>query len=401
VNAEPAPLVRCLSIHADYRCRDSGACCSSAWPIPIEVPQYEQLVAALADGSIAVVDSSAEAEAGAGSSRPQLPPRPPFAPHRGLPEGATAVLAHTDDGRCVFYEADAKRCRIHRVKGHAALPMACQQFPRMCLLDPRGIQITLSHYCPTAADLLFVDRPLAIVRHPLAFPPDFPYEGLDARTAFPPLLRPGVLLDWHTLDEFETHAIRALDAETRSVDAALARLDAWAERLRTWRDSDGPLAETFARIVRVESETPVAGTETPFTRGTPSINFETVFQLDAEVRAAVPPGSVIQSAPSHLLEAYRRWVAPAWPAFTRPLCRYLAAKLFANWCWYQGHGLRSLIRSLHAALAVLRLEAARQTHANGRMLEARLLREAFRQTDLLLIHLCAQETLARGWAAAE
>jgi hypothetical protein len=59
------------------------------------------------------------------------------------------------------------------------------------------------------------------------------------------------------------------------------------------------------------------------------------------------------------------------------------------------------MRSLHTAVAVLRVEATRQAHANGRMLDRDLLREAFRQTDLLLIHLCPQEALARCWADAE
>src|SRR5262249_21688325 len=142
---------------------------------------------------------------------------------------------------------------------------------------------------------------------------------------------------------------------------------------------------------------------------------ETMFQLDAEVRGAVPAGSVIESAapgltpspppalpePHALRDAYQRHVDPAWRALTRPLCRYLAARFFASWCWYQGQGLRTLLRSLQATLAVLRVEAARQTRANGRMLDPQLLREAFRRTDLLLIHLCAQETLAQRWAAAE
>jgi hypothetical protein len=35
------------------------------------------------------------------------------------------------------------------------------------------------------------------------------------------------------------------------------------------------------------------------------------------------------------------------------------------------------------------------------MLDQPLLREAFRRTDLLLVHLCSQEALAHGWAAAE
>jgi len=383
-------MVRCLSIHAGYRCRDSGACCSSGWPIPIEVPLYERLVASLESGAIRIDPAARGA--------------PPFMSTRGLPEGTAAVLGQTADGRCVFHDAEARRCRIQRVNGHAALPIACQQFPRLCLLDPRGIQITLSHYCPTAASLLFDDLPITIVESPPAFPPDVGYEGLDARDAFPPLLRPGVLLDWDTLDAFETHAIQLFDLEREGVELALARIEIIAERLRAWQVEDGPLLATFRSAAVAAHDTPAADLKCLLKRHTA---FETALQLAAEVCGAMPAGSVIPDARLHeapdaaLRDAGIRFVDPVWSAFTRPLCRFLAAKLFANWCWYQGQGLRTLMRSLQAALAVLRLEAARQTLSNGRMLDQDHLREAFRRTDLLLIHLGAPEALARGWAAAE
>ena len=37
-----------LSIHADYRCRHSGACCSADWDVPIELPVYRTLKQAVA-----------------------------------------------------------------------------------------------------------------------------------------------------------------------------------------------------------------------------------------------------------------------------------------------------------------------------------------------------------------
>jgi hypothetical protein len=380
-------VIRCLSLHAHYRCHDSGACCSSGWPIPIEIPMYERLVASIENGSITTVR-----------------PIAPFTPTRGVPEGAAAVLGYDDEGRCAFYESDARRCRIQRINGHAALPIACQQFPRMCLIDPRGVHLTLSHYCPTAVATLFDPEPLAIVVDPPAFPAGFPYEGLDAHDAFPPLLRPGVLMDWLTLDAFETHAIRVFENETASVEMAWARLNGIAERLRLWRDLDGPLLETFHETAAAEMKRE-PGSQYD------AIDFEIVFQREAEVRGAVPGGSVIpdvasaagihRATPGDIADAYRRHVDPMWRTFTRPLCRYLAARFFANWCWYQGQGLRTLMRALDASLAVLRLEAARQTLANGRMLDQNLLREAFRKTDLLLIHWCDQDSLARVWARAE
>ena len=36
-----------LSIHADYRCRHSGVCCSADWDVPVELPIYKTLNEAL------------------------------------------------------------------------------------------------------------------------------------------------------------------------------------------------------------------------------------------------------------------------------------------------------------------------------------------------------------------
>ena len=64
------------------------------------------------------------------------------------------------------------RCRMHATLGHDALPLACRQFPRVTVEDPRGVSVTLSHYCPTAAGLLERDTaaPFTIVLDPPAFP---------------------------------------------------------------------------------------------------------------------------------------------------------------------------------------------------------------------------------------
>ncbi len=327
----------------------------------------------------------------------------PFAFGDALPEGAAALLAQTCDGVCALYESDARRCALHRVKGHDWLPLACQQFPRMCLMDARGMRVTFSHYCPTAAALLFASeqRPLAIVENPSSVRPDVAYEGLDAREALPPLLRPGVLMDWETVEAFEAHALRRLDAETTTVDAAVAHIASIAEHLRAWRANDGPLIAAFARAVDAAHAASAVASAAQMIN---LINLPLALRLDADVRAAVPAGVPCDAAPadaSNIMEAHERWIAPAWPALTRPLCRYVAAKLFANWCWYQGQGLRTLMRSLQAALAVLRVEAARQTLAHGRILDRDLLRAAVRRTDLLLLHLCSQEALARRWSDAE
>jgi hypothetical protein len=46
--------VYCLSIHADYACRRSVACCTSGWPIPVETPPVSILRTAIVDGRLDV-----------------------------------------------------------------------------------------------------------------------------------------------------------------------------------------------------------------------------------------------------------------------------------------------------------------------------------------------------------
>ena len=36
-----------LSIHAHYRCRHSGVCCTADWDVPVELPVFRTLEAAL------------------------------------------------------------------------------------------------------------------------------------------------------------------------------------------------------------------------------------------------------------------------------------------------------------------------------------------------------------------
>jgi hypothetical protein len=102
---------------------------------------------------------------------------------------------------------------IHKTLGHDALPLACRQFPRVCVTDPRGVSVTLSHYCPTAAGLLANESSHAsesILTNPARFPPQAEYVGLDAVHALPPLLRPGILMDWDSWWEIERLSVEVL-----------------------------------------------------------------------------------------------------------------------------------------------------------------------------------------------
>src|SRR5688500_11735331 len=153
-----------LSIHADYRCRHSGACCSADWDVPVELPVYRSLRSAVAAGQLRV---------GSGAA-----PLDPVVVEPGLPDDAAAMLERTNRGDCVFFERPSHLCVVHRDLGEPALPSTCRHFPRVAVQDLRGTFITLSHFCPTAASMLFRDDvPIEIVSGPVAFPPG-DYDGL-------------------------------------------------------------------------------------------------------------------------------------------------------------------------------------------------------------------------------
>jgi Fe-S-cluster containining protein len=167
-----------LNFHLPYACRHSGACCTAGWPIPVE-PERAVLIKKgewLAEG-------------------------------RTLPRDASgACVFH--DGRCTVYE--------HR-------PLSCVHFPYVCMIDPRGVHVTLSHYCPTAAALLFEhEGPIEVVEGPSPVPLLRIPEGLDARESLPPLREQSAspkpqaaspaLMSWEEFSEWERAELRTLPA---------------------------------------------------------------------------------------------------------------------------------------------------------------------------------------------
>jgi len=366
--------VRALSIHADYGCRDSGACCRAGWDIAVEPEIEAGLNAAVARGA--------------------LPADPAWArPLAGLPHGARVVLRVSPAGECVFHEPRA--CAVHTHLGAQALPSACRQFPRVASLTPLGVSVTLSHYCPTAAGLLFRDEPsLAVVEEPAAFPASWPFEGLDAREAFPPLLRPGVLASWPFLARFEAHAVATL-ADGEAPEAALASLAATAERLRAWSVNDGPF-DPFADVV--------LGSPDQAPAASPASLEEAVGAWEQAARF-VPDASLLPASPRSSwrtdLDRLATHVDAGWSRLHAPIRRWLAAKAFGSWVALQGDGVRTTVASLRLALGVLRAEASRGCAAAGCELDASLLEEAFRRADLLLLHLVDVQALARGLSRCE
>lgn len=198
-------------------------------------------------------------------------------------------------------------------------------FPRIVLQDARGTFISLSHFCPTAAALLF-DAPgeLAIVEAPPALAAIGELDGLDARGVWPPLLRPGVLMDLDSYDAWERRSIALLTRGSATPHDALSALADVSARVAAWTPGSSELlADVHAAFDAVDN-----GEEADTVRD----------------RAAV-----------------KRW---------------LAARLFGTWTAYQRDGLAATIAWLRSCLETFDREAA----ADGSTLEA------IRRSDLRMLH---------------
>ena len=142
--------VRSLSIHADYRCRHSGKCCSTNWDVPVELPVFRSLTDALTSGRLTIA--------------PGAEGHQPFILGPDLPDDTAAIFERTEHHHCVFLEPSSRLCIVHRDLGEEALAATCRHFPRLAVHDSRGTFIALSHFCPTsAATLVRDDVPVAIV----------------------------------------------------------------------------------------------------------------------------------------------------------------------------------------------------------------------------------------------
>ena len=333
------PDVRVLAFQAGYRCRNAGACCTSNWPIPIEVDRYERARGALASGALRTIAVDVE---------PFLEPAPDG-------DEDSAVLLATVHGRCVFHDP-AGRCAIHAVLGHDALPLACRQFPRVTVIDPRGVSVTLSHYCPTVASLGNDgnDRERQfIVTNPAAFPPSGEYVGLDARTALPPLLRHGMLMDWDSWWQIERLGVETLLTRGGSPEEALGLIRGAVQLLLSWGPGHGPLDTAAERAFREADP-----------ERSPKLSTLVAVALDS-----IPDGA----------RTAARWdLASANRALPGDLelRRFLAAHAFASWTIHLGGGLMAWVRSIETALAFV--------HSGADV----------RQTDLVLRHLIDPPALA-------
>lgn len=357
-----------LGFHASYRCRHAGVCCTSGWAIPVEAPLYRSLQVALEWGQLHV-DGAAHG--------PDL-----FETVDDLPHGEPVVLRRRPGGACIFFEPKrGNLCAIQRQMDHSHLPSACRHFPRVVVIDPRGTFVTLSHVCPTAARMLIDGGPATVVTsgpvidtHAVGA-----WEGLDARDALPPLLRPGVLWDWDGWDLWERASVALLAREGQSPEHSLGALRAAVDAISEWRP-DGDALTDAAR----------AAFDTPADSGASlDLPLESLTALESLVWESVPAerGATPPSQPA-------RGDVPGWDQWHGAIGRYLAARAFASWIGYYGQGLTSWYNSIVAAHAVLKLAASRLTIARGAALDAAMLVEAFGEADRLLVHLASAAELA-------
>ena len=360
MESDPNNGAYCLDVHAAYGCEHSGACCTAGWPIPIEAPAYETVR----------VHFCAE--------------RALFETRRPLPVGAAAIVNTRPTGDCVFFEADGGRlCSIHRELGPAHLPNACRQFPRVVLHDARGLLISLSHFCPTAARLLLTPARLNIVGASSALALGGAAEGLDARSALPPLLRPGMLTDIEGYAAWESRALQTLARDDLTSDRALAAIDGATRNVQQWRPGPTRLDETVNREFDVAS----------------AVNRDQDLGADrarARLALASVPAGVGGVEPARFDDLEDGWqrVSRWWPEVDRAVRAYLAARLFGNWVAYHGQGLHAIVEYLRVALSVLKLEAARHD-AGASFTPWQTVTEAVRSADLLLVHLTDPQQLAR------
>jgi Fe-S-cluster containining protein len=319
-----------LNFHTAYACRDTGMCCSSGWPIPVE------------QSRVAAIDAAI--------TRDVIPLRvvPWLVPEEGAPDDVAGTLALRDNGHCVFFEAGRPGCSIHDIK-----PAGCVHFPYVCLIDQRGVHVTLSHFCPTAAAMLFEHGdPIAIVEGPAPIRGDL--EGLDARESLPPAFA-------------KATAGRPQSGGSRLM--TLEELSAW-ERGQVTGAQIGDLEEDDVALFR-------------------------------QARAAVPAPWTWPEAPGHLEGSWHSLAAPAWHHFKDVLTKYAAAKVFASWSLYLGNGVAAATHAARIAAAVVRIETVRQCLAFGRPLDRELLTEAIRQSDLLLVHYADPSLLAAATSSTD
>ena len=255
-------------------------------------------------------------------------------------------------------------------------------FPPVVLRDRRGLFVTLSHFCPTAAGTLFDPSPLRIVDAPATLTLDGLAEGLDATSVLPPLVRPGMLADADAHDAWEHAAVGALADDLAAPEGALARIRAATTALGPWTPASGSLSDAVAWAFRRHAAD----------RSATPLDSRADATAWAATVATIPDGL---ESPTAVDDLDTRWpdVCRAWLAEAPAIRRYLAARLFGSWFAYDAGGLLAAVRGAEVAAALLRVELARPS-ASRLDTTRQQVTAAIRATDLLLVHLADHRALA-------
>lgn len=186
-------------------------------------------------------------------------------------------------------------------------------------------------------------------------------------------------MDLEGYTAWEAHVVRGLagaaPVSARSPEASLHLLDRHARMLARWKPGSHSLSEAV-RSLDIDARD--QGFE-------PQPDWDAERQLFDLARKSLPLSHAWAGYPR---DAARLWtpIAAAWSEHATVINRFLAAHSFASWMAYQGNGLLPLTRRLHLALAVLRAEVMRVCAEEGSVLTTAQLKQAIRQTDLLLVH---------------
>ena len=332
--------------------------------IPVEAPLHQSLERAIEWGQLRLDDH-------AGGERL-------FEPADDLPGAEPFVLGRRADGACLFFEPSrGNLCGIQRQIDHAHLPSACRHFPRVVAIDPRGVFVTMSHVCPTAAGLLFVEGSAAVTTSGPAIDGHGVWEGLDARDALPPQLSEQVLWDWDGWDQWERGAVLLLADGSRTPESALDLLAAAVARTEAWRPEHGSLQEVVREAFEAGAGVPVDLSDTRL-----GALCTMVWHSTPTLPAGSPQDQTFD------VDGWERW-APV-------IRRFLAARAYANWVGYYGLRLTTWYLSIVAAYAVLRGAASNEVRRVGRPLDQGMLVAALGRADELLVH----KSSARDLAAA-
>jgi hypothetical protein len=392
--------VRALNIHAGYECRHSGFCCTAGWDIGAERRIVHHIATQVEAARIPVPGCAAVA-------RPTR--HDAFVWEHTVSAGlqahvssldAEAVLRQDPSGACVFFDRPAGNlCAVQRQCGHRWLPAACRHFPRVTLIDAQGAFVTLSHFCPTAAHMLFrTDVTRTVIASEVPGLSDRgEHEGYDATATVPPFVRPGVMFDADSRCLWDDFVVDVCGVEGAAPEDVLAGMARGADRLRSWTPARGAL-HAFAHE-ELDGQVHEMTARVGFKRQ--SVHLDRVARLFAIVAATVPSGISLPVLPDDMCGHDARLMAPQWAGLSRPVCRYLAARAFGAWSAYQGEGVRTQVAVVAAALAVLRVEAVRQAATAGRPLDAGLLAEAFRAADLLTVHQSSSDDVVRALGDVE